>query len=106
MTTHLRDLLRDADPLAVEPDLSADDIRAMRRKVLSRVNVSGARRHEPPTLVVLTIAIAGALVIGVFVGRHLAPPGAKPQTFERRQLQFETSGGTRIIWMLNPDFEL
>ncbi len=35
-----------------------------------------------------------------------APSAAPSETGERRQIQFATPGGTRIIWELNPNFSL
>ena len=64
------------------------------------------------------MAIAAAVVLmiaaGVTAGRRMPPPaapaalldGGSAQPGERRQLQFATPGGTRIIWTFDPDFSL
>jgi hypothetical protein len=59
----------------------------------------------------LAASVGLSLAIGVGIGMRLparerAAAPVQPQTSERRQIQFETPGGTRIIWVLNPDFSL
>ena len=112
--------LRDADPLAAEPGLSTADRQLMRREVLA---VAEEPRATPscwpgPLLVATTVAVT--LAAGVVVGRRMPPPrGASsagdrvsgPSTDRvgshisaRRQLQFATPGGTRVIWVFDPEF--
>ena len=112
--------LRDADPLADEPGLSAVDSRSMRRRVLAAA--AEPRLTSPlwpgPMLVATTVVVT--LAAGVLAGRWLPPPrgvpevrgsgsgastGAAPQVSARRQLQFATPGGTRVIWVFDPDFK-
>lgn len=110
----LRTLLRDADPAAGDPGLSPLQVDAMRRVV-----VDAARRPDAietawqrPLAVVAMIALT--LAAGVLTGRNLslqepaadAPRIVPTQDVERRQLQFSTPGGTRIIWVFDPEFEL
>lgn len=110
--------LRDADPLAPEradPGLAGEDAQAMRRAMLSAL---GERRiivafWPQPLAMAATIALT--LASGVVLGRHLpalreaslaAPAHAGgAQVAEVRQLQFATPGGTRVIWVFNPDFQ-
>jgi hypothetical protein len=79
--------------------------------------VSAARgaRHQR---VWVSVQIAGAIVIActVVIGLAIATrfrsdrgpdkPATTPIHDAPRQLQFETPGGTRIIWVLNPALEL
>jgi hypothetical protein len=63
------------------------------------------------------LAIAATVVLtmaaGVVAGRRLPPPREAPAIARadaaapaaRRQLQFATPGGTRVIWVFNPEFE-
>lgn len=113
----LRTRLQQADPLAHEPAPSSSDIDTMRRVVLAAM--STPPWWPRPALVAATIAVT--LVASVALGRRLpatrpgAPnrgaaagpaQGAPPATPTRRQLQFATPGGTRIIWVFNSDFTL
>ena len=112
-------LLRDSDPLANEPALAAADIERMRRAAMSHLSGPPTARWPQPVLVAVTIALT--LIASIALGRRLPPPrGAAigddvtpsqahdPVSPEpsRRQLQFATPGGTRIIWVFNSDFSL
>jgi hypothetical protein len=60
---------------------------------------------------VLALAVVCTLTVGVFIGREFQhpqppPPISSPPTTNQQQLQFETPGGTRIIWTVNPDLKL
>lgn len=108
-------LLQAADPLRNEPALSASDVQRMRQAVLNAEQPSASplnwwpRALAAAALVVL-LAIAGAL--GGRNDRRPVDPGdatkvaAPRDPAERRQLQFETPGGTRIIWTIDPEFKL
>jgi hypothetical protein len=108
----LNDLLREADPLTDDPGLSSAEARVIRRLVVDAASEREAATpfaHQP-------LAIAGVLTImiaaGITAGRQLpieratfSPRSAAPETNdERRQLQFATPGGTRIIWTFDPEF--
>jgi hypothetical protein len=113
--------LRDADPLARGRDgaeaLSALDARAMRRAMVDALDVRQRAALSWPAPLAIAATIVLTLTAGVVVGRRLAPPrdGSNPRTVarawnvpvagERRQLQFATPGGTRVIWVFNPEFE-
>jgi hypothetical protein len=108
-------ILRNADPLAREGELPPSAVTDMRHAI-----VAAARGAEPaaawwprPILVAATVAIT--LVAGVTMGRWLPWRNARPAAVRpeassaavsapRRQLQFATPGGTRIIWVFDPDF--
>ena len=110
-----RTALRDADAGA-EAQLAADEVNAMRRAVVAAVPspVAARRLWIQPLLVAATIALM--IGTGAVAGRRAAlqPPtvathaAPAPETGEqeKRQLQFATPGGTRIIWVFNPEFQL
>ena len=110
---NLHALLKDADPLVTEAPLSKDDAQAMRRVV-----VSSEQRAIPLQRLLMpvrwTAFAVGALVIAVIgAGYVLTPAGktatrvveADPPPVVRRQVQFVSAGGTRIIWVLNSEFD-
>ena len=110
----LADWMREGDPLPRDPGLSDDDSAALRRRVVQEASGGRTRRlgwREPLTLVG---ALALLLIAAVVTDRRVpAPPAqavrsaAQPdRAAERRQLQFSTPGGTRIIWTFDPDFSL
>ena len=109
MTHELRDQLHDADPLTREPALSTDEVHAMRRRIVSAAHAAPHYRNR------LGLQAAGAIVLACMVlmvftwsrsDREPVKPVTAPTHDEPRQLQFETPGGTRIIWVLNPNLEL
>ena len=112
MTNELHDQLRDADPLTREPALSTDDVHAMRRRIVSAAHAAPHHRNRPGFRAAGAIALACmVLVVATWdrFGRgRVEPVGpvTAPRHEEPRQLQFETPGGTRIIWVLNPNLEL
>jgi hypothetical protein len=115
----LKSWLRDGDPLKDEPELAAVDVRAIRRAVI----VAGLERPSLPTVWPTPLFVAATVTLtlaaGVLVGRRL--PARGPAAIEsqpraaaqsagslsvdnRRQLEFATPGGTRIIWVFDPEF--
>ena len=111
--------LRDADPAAEEPGLSSVDAQVMRRAVIAATAEPRATSLFWPGPMLVATTIAVTLTAGVVIGRRLPPPrgvssvrglvsgastGAAPQVSARRQLQFATPGGTRVIWVLDPEF--
>jgi len=110
------DLLREADPVAREGRLPPDDINRMRRAVVAAVDRESPTAVWWPTPILVAATVAVTLVAGGVVGRWLpshdaatagdrggAAPAA-PASPERRQLQFASPGGTRIIWVFDPEF--
>jgi hypothetical protein len=108
VTHHLKDQLRAADPVAYETGLSAIEIDAMRRAVVSAAGDHPRGRSLPGRLVLwMTIAVTAALAF--WISTVIAPvrrESIQPQATESRQLQFETPGGTRVVWVLNSRFNL
>jgi len=113
--TDIRDRLRDADPLSIEPAPAPDAVAAMRRTVLDAVTapvVTPVRWRRT-----LAIAAAAVLIAGAGIdtyrrasrgdaGIESAAPSVVAETGARTQLHFSTPGGTRVIWTLDPAFQL
>jgi hypothetical protein len=109
--------LREADPVMREPALSGADTDAMRRAVVAAASRSAeGPAWFPPVLALVTTA--AALIIAV-AGARTRDRGAPQQATvngshsgadssagsgRRRQLQFATPGGTRVIWVFDPEF--
>jgi hypothetical protein len=110
----IRALLTEADPLRTEPGLPEADAARMRRVMLSAPRaVKSEPAFRSPALAlaaVVVVMVAG----GTFVGGRLPAPehhatgavAVPAAAGERRQVQFATPGGTRIIWTLDPDFKM
>jgi len=110
-------LLRDADPLTREEGLSRPAAAGMRHVVVAAAR--DASRHAVwwPRPLVVAATVAVTLSAGVIIGRTLPlretrTASAQPEPSSsaaaadapRRQLQFATPGGTRIIWVFDPEF--
>jgi len=120
-TVNVGDLLRDGDPVAREGGLSADHVDAMRQAVIAAALDRRATTWWPGPLFVAA-TVAATLVAGVALGRLLPARDRTTSMLARRasvgtsaargnvgedvktQLQFATPGGTRIIWVFDPDF--
>lgn len=103
--------LRDADPVRLEPGLSSDARDAMRVAVVRAADTGAPRPSQwraPLALAAMAVlAVIGAAAAhrfaddherGVAVVRSAAPAAT--------QVQFRTPGGTRIIWTIDPAFQL
>jgi hypothetical protein len=117
-------LLKAADPLreeSAETGLTPDEAQAIRREMIAAIpDIVDVRPMWRRPLVV-AVAAAGlvASVTGIF-GHRLGPrPAVAPEMppmqaqmdpsgggGERRQLQFSTPGGTRIIWIFDESLRL
>lgn len=104
-------LLRETDPVAREEGLSPADVAGMRRAIVAAADHGSAIAVWWPRPLVVAATVAVTLVGGVVVGRRLPPrdaavsvPSPSATAHDRRQLQFATPGGTRIIWTFDPDF--
>lgn len=106
----LSDQLRDADPLADGDQLPATEVAAMRRRVLAAVPDRPSRVPFWSRAAAVTAIGILALAAGARGARQAPAPAAMPvgieSSAEPRQLQFATPGGTRIIWVFDPDFSL
>ena len=107
---NLNTVLRVGDP-AGDERLSQQHAAVMRRQI-----VNAARRPDvvrTPWQQPLAVAAMIALTIatGIIAGQRLPQPrtgsmepvSTAPEE-PRRQLQFSTPGGTRIIWVFDPEF--
>ena len=98
--------LRDADPLNHEPELSPATSQAIKQYVISAAPAAGEIQWSPnPMVLALTIVFAMTLgiLIGRFEGQSEKPTALTLTPKSERQLQFETPGGTRIVWFLKSD---
>jgi hypothetical protein len=110
----LQTMLTGADPVAHDPELPADDALAMRRVVLSAARVQRPAAEPLSGFVPIAAVVIVTVAAGVALGRKLPDRGdaaarsgvAVQPPAERRQVQFATPGGTRIIWTLDPEFQL
>lgn len=108
----LKSLLRDADPVPREPGLSDADVANLRRAVLAAADAAPVRSLFWGR----QLAMAGCLTVMVLAGivaAHRVPPAVRdvPQAAsaapdQRTQIHFSTPGGTRIVWTLDPGFQL
>jgi hypothetical protein len=114
---NLTKLLRDADPMRDGGALTADEAQQMRRRIVAATPTHAAMSvwRRP-----LAIAAVVALMIGLGgIAGDRAPrssssgaPNAAavnaPVVSQdaRRQLQFSTPGGTRIIWVFDENLRL
>jgi hypothetical protein len=113
--TDLKRLLTDGDPVRKEGELSPADASRMRRLIVAaapELSVARTPWQRP-----FAIAAIGALVavVGAIAGHrrtvdpvpptHMTEPRSSIAD-ERRQLQFATSGGTRIIWIFDDSLRL
>lgn len=117
--TDLNTLLKNADPVRDDDGLSPVDAQRMRRVVVAAtIEPSPART---PWLRPFAITAVGALLVvlatvagdRVLVEQALPPAPIDPAVApagstdgERRQLQFSTPGGTRIIWIFDQNLRL
>ena len=117
--TDLKTLLTDGDPVRKEGELSPADASRMRRLIVAAAPEPSVART--PWQRPFAIAAIGALVavVGAIAGHRrtvdlpatqatepLAAIGGSSIADERRQLQFATPGGTRIIWIFDQNLRL
>ena len=105
-------LLRDADPVSHEPGLSRDAVADLRRAMIVAVHASPAG----PVFWGRQLAMAACLTVVVLTGviaAHRVPAAVREvpapdisSSAQRTQVHFSTPGGTRIIWTLDPGFQL
>jgi len=116
----VRRLLNDGDPLRDDGGLAPVDAERMRRVIVSAAHDSAS--VGTPWLRPFAITAVGALlvVVGTMTGHRvrvgpvpapgtpepLAAVGGSAGDGERRQLQFATPGGTRIIWIFDQNLRL
>jgi len=119
-------LLRRGDPARDGSAPSTEEIARMRARILAEAERRSARAWIPaPALaaaaVVLVTAFLGWNVVRLGRGAEQAVSSTVSETgltagTERgsdapeqprvRQVEFLTPGGTRVVWLLNPDFDV
>ena len=107
--------LESADPLRTEPPLSATEVQRMRRVVVAAADGATARASDSIHWVAAAVVVA--FVFAFALGRWSPVANTNSETVSAtaasldasistpRQLQFVTAGGTRVIWVFNPEFE-
>ena len=107
--------LRDGDPAANEPGLSPQTAADMRRAMLNEAPVAEAGRYSWHQALALATMVALTVAAAVIAGRPPVLPEpvvdrpaqvAAPGEGEKRQIQFATPGGTRIIWVFDSEFKV
>lgn len=113
MNNDLRTYLRDADPVAHEPGLPPDSIADLRRAVIAAAHTAPVRPVVWGRQLTIAAGLAVVVLTGVLAARRV--PSTVRETPEsqttlvsdqRTQVRFSTPGGTRIIWTLDPEFQL
>jgi hypothetical protein len=106
---HWQQVLRDHDPHGER--MSPDAAARMREAVVRTARTASPSRVWPMRVALAAFACV-VLMLSALATQH-APLGVPLDTSpaiaagsERRQIQFATPGGTRIIWEINPDFTL
>ena len=110
--SHLNRLLRDADPVSREPGLSAGDVASLRRAMLAAAHAAPVRSVAWGRQLAMAACLTVIVLVGV-IAAHRVPPAVReaPTTAssasdQRTQIHFSTPGGTRIVWTLDPGFQL
>jgi hypothetical protein len=114
----LRDWLKDGDPVANEPPLSEADVQRMRRAIADAGESPASSFSDWARGSWATATVVVALTIAVGMTRWFTPlPNVRngdagatstsepSQPAARRQVQMIAPGGTRVIWIFNPDFQ-
>jgi hypothetical protein len=112
----LREKLTAGDPVASEPPADEREVQRIRGVMLDEATGRRPRHRHERLIWMATGAVAVAVTIAALV-RQPGPPldgTATPlavweetrSVATRRQLQFVTAGGTRIIWIFNEGLDL
>ncbi len=120
-------LLRENDPLALDPELTPAERIAIRRTVMAEVpSQTAGRWHILSPAFSVTALLAIALTVAWWprdfeestrqpaMGTDSAKTVSSPasgttrsgagNSLENRTIRFETPGGTLVVWVLNPNF--
>ena len=103
-----------ADGNADDDKLSRDAALAMRRVVVAAVTADAdapfSWRNPLAVGAALALTVASGMVAGLRIPVPVSEPGVTiphaSDADERRQVQFATPGGTRIVWTIDPEFRL
>jgi hypothetical protein len=109
----LKHHLRDADPVPREPGLSPDTVAGLRRTVIAAAHAAPVRPVLWGRQLALAACLAVVVLTGVLAARRVptairdTPDSLTAAVSDQRtQVRFSTPGGTRIIWTLDPGFQL
>lgn len=112
----LKALLRAGDPVQAPgeaEELSTVQAAAMRRQILNATRRPDVARTPWQQPLGIAAMLALTIAAGVVAGQRLTAPGGAPVESAavvpaegRRQFQFVTPGGTRIIWVFDPEFNM
>jgi hypothetical protein len=110
----LKTLLRDADPVAREGGLPPDAASRMRGAVVAAAEAAQRRSTSVSRQLAIAACLAAVVMTGVLAARRVpdATIGRTPfpvtPTAPARptQVHFSTPGGTRIVWTLDPSFQI
>ena len=111
-------LLQEGDPVGREPGMSPDDVQRIRRVVLA--SEVPARPRDWTLHVAVAAGLSLSVGLGTWFGHDRIQPPLVQQTPAgldrtaapgladpgRRQVQFATPGGTRIIWVFDANFHV
>jgi hypothetical protein len=106
-------LLLDGDPAAGDETLSPNQVDVMRRQIIHAARQPDVIRTPWRQPLAVAAMLALTVAAGVIGGQRLSrsdvmsieAPISAPDD-GRRQLQFSTPGGTRIIWVFDPNFTM
>jgi hypothetical protein len=122
--TDISDWLRAADPLADASPRSAEDVARLRATTMKAAadRVNTRRTWPGASMVAATIVLVFAVTAWVERRQPIVQQAALAPAIDSapavdivpasagatgvRQLQFATAGGTRIIWVFNPEFRV
>ena len=112
----LKQRLIESDPVVREGGLNAGDAQVIRQRMLVEARVQAAQRRvwwlEP---LALGGTVAACLMLAIGIGMRIdshrtsTPSETRPAAVHdrgRTQLQFATTGGTRIIWTFQEKLDL
>ena len=114
----LRNWLRQGDPAGDGGEPDASEIASVRRHVLEAADEGRSQAWTPSPAWAAAAAVLLALLIGWNLGPKSNAPivGPRPAasleaqpaagTPRQSQIQFDTPGGTRVVWVLDSDFEV
>ena len=107
--TNWQQVLRDNDPYVERMD--AEAAARMRETVVRTARTASPSRVWPMRVAMAAFACLVLMLSSLALrqppnGAPLDPGPAVAAGSERRQIQFATPGGTRIIWEINPEFRL
>src|SRR5262245_12121628 len=109
----LTTLLRGADPMRLEPGLPVESRDAMRRAIVAAADAAAPQtsrwRHAVALAAMTVLTVIGVATAHRFAEERSAADPPVPDASSAHaptQVHFKTPGGTRIIWTIDPAFQL